>query len=80
MKYKKGSKIFATKNSVWGRTPLTVEEDTGDGIYTRENKHFSSGFFPKSEIEPYSLARAKKLEKLFKLEKELEEQKKKLFG
>jgi len=67
MKYKKESKIFATKNSVWDRIPLTVEEDLDYGIYTKANKRFPSGFFQKNEVEPYSLARAKKLEKLAKL-------------
>lgn len=80
MKYKKGQKIFATKNFVWGRIPLIVEEDLGHGVYTRENKRFPSGFFQKSEVEPYSLARAKKLEKLAKLEEKMEKELKNLFG
>lgn len=80
MKYKKGSKIFATKNSVWGRIPLTVEKDADHGVHTKANKSFPSGFFPKREVELYTAARAKKLEKLAKLEKKLEKELKNLFG
>lgn len=80
MKYKKGSKIFTTKNSVWGRIPLTVDEDLGYSVYTKENKRFPGGYFLKKEIEPYTIDRAKKLEKLSKLEEKLEKEKEKLFG